>query len=139
MGSRDNLELANKRAKELQGSIPKAVSARYDRKNRAIEILLSSNLKVSFSPRDAQGLEKATPSELKEIEVSPSGFGIHFPKLDADLYLPAILQGFLGSRTWMASRLGHAGGKSRSVAKRAASRANGKLGGRPRKESRGGR
>jgi len=137
MGSRDNFELANQRAKELEGSFPRAVSARYDRKNRSIEIHLSSNLKVSFSPRDAEGLEEATPLQLQEIEISPSGFGIHFPKLDADLYLPAILQGFLGSRNWMASRLGHAGGKSRSAAKRAASRANGKLGGRPRKESRG--
>jgi hypothetical protein len=139
MESRDNFEFANKRAKELQKSIPKAVSARYDRKNKTIEIHLSSNLKVSFSPRDAQGLEEATPSQLQDIEISPSGFGIHFPKLDADFYLPAILQGFLGSRSWMASRLGQAGGKSRSVAKRAASRANGKLGGRPRKESRSGR
>jgi hypothetical protein len=136
MGSRDNFELANQRAKELKASVPKAVSARYDRKNKSIEIRLSSNLKVSFSPRDAQGLEAATPSQLQEIEISPSGFGIHFPKLDADLYLPAILQGFFGSRNWMAARLGQVGGKSRSVAKRAASRANGKLGGRPRLEIR---
>jgi hypothetical protein len=138
MGSRDNFELANQRAKELQASFPKAVSARYDRKNRRIEIQLSSNLNVSFSPRHAQGLGEATSSQLQEIEISPSGFGIHFPKLDADLYLPAILQGFLGSQKWIASRLGQAGGKSRSAAKKAASRANGKLGGRPRKVSRGG-
>ena len=138
MGSRDEFELANQRAKDLQASIPRAVSARYDRKNRRIEIQLSSNLHVSFSPRDAQGLGEATPSQLQEIEISPSGFGIHFPKLDADLYLPAILQGFLGSRKWMASRLGQVGGKSRSAAKKAALRANGKLGGRPRKVSRGG-
>jgi hypothetical protein len=139
MASRDNFELANQRAKELEGSFPRAVSARYDRKNRSIEIHLSSNLKVSFSPRDAEGLEEAIPSQLQRIEISPSGFGIHFPQLNADLYLPAILQGFLGSRNWMASRLGRAGGQSRSAAKRAASRANGKLGGRPRKENRGGR
>jgi Protein of unknown function (DUF2442) len=132
MGSRDNFELANQRAKQLQASVPRAVSARYDRKNNTIEIGLSSNLMVSFSPRHAQGLEKATPSQLQKIEISPSGFGIHFPRLDADLYLPAILQGFFGSRKWMASRLGQVGGQSRSVAKRAASRANGKLGGRPR-------
>jgi Protein of unknown function (DUF2442) len=132
MGSRDNFELAIKRAKDLQASVPRAVSARYDRKNNTIEISLSSNLKVSFSPRHAQGLEKATSSQLQKIEISPSGFGIHFPRLDADLYLPAILQGFFGSRKWMAARLGQVGGKSRSVAKRVASRANGKLGGRPR-------
>jgi hypothetical protein len=139
MGLRNEVEAANQRARELQESTPTAISARYDRKNRSIEIQLSSNLKVSFSPQDAEGLEAATPSQLQEIEISPSGYGIHFPKLDADLYLPAILQGFLGSRKWMASRLGQAGGKSRSVAKRAASRANGKLGGRPRKDIRAGR
>jgi hypothetical protein len=120
----------------VQSSFPRAVSARYDLKTRSIEIQLSSNLRVSFSPRDAQGLGGATSSQLQEIEISPSGFGIHFPKLDADLYLPALLQGFLGSRKWMASRLGQAGGKSRSVAKQKASKANGKLGGRPGKVSR---
>ena len=137
MESRDNFKLASRRAKALQASFPRALSARYDRENGRVVVRLSSNLDLSFSPTDAQGLEKAKPSQLDEIEISPSGFGIHFPKLDADLYLPAILQGFLGSRKWMASRLGHVGGKSRSVAKRKASRANGKLGGRPRKVSRG--
>src|SRR6202049_4989955 len=125
--------------RKAQASIPRAVSAHYDRENGRVVIGLSSNLDLSFSPNDAQGLEKAKPSQLAEIEISPSGLGIHFPKLNADLYLPAILQGFLGSRKWMAYRLGQAGGKSRSVAKRAASRANGKLGGRPRRENRGGR
>lgn len=133
MGSHDNFASANRRARGLQASMPRVVSARYDRKSGRIVIQLSSHLDVSFSPRDAQGLEKATPSQLREIEITPSGFGIHFPKLDADLYLPAILAGFLGSRKWMASRLGAAGGKSRSVAKQAASRANGRLGGRPKK------
>jgi hypothetical protein len=138
MESRDNFKLANGRAKKLQESIPRAVSAHYDRESGRVVIKLSSNMDVGFSPRDAQGLEKASPLELEEIEISPSGFGIHFPKLDADLYLPALLQGFLGSRKWMASRLGQAGGKSRSAAKQKASRVNGKLGGRPKKISRGG-
>jgi hypothetical protein len=43
------------------------------------------------------------------------------------------LEGLLGSRQWMAARLGQRGGKARSASKTAASRANGKLGGRPRK------
>jgi len=133
MESHDKFKRANKRAKELQASLPRAVSAHYDRETGRVVIRLNSNLDVSFSPNDTQGLEKASPSQLDEIEISPSGFGIHFPKLDADLYLPAILQGFLGSRKWIASRLGQVGGKSRSAAKQRASRANGKLGGRPRK------
>jgi hypothetical protein len=121
----------------LRGPFPRAISAHYDPGKGRVVIRLSSNLDLSFAPNNAQGLEKATRSQLDEIEISPSGLGLHFPKLDADLYLPAILQGFLGSRKWMASRLGQAGGKSRSVAKQKASRTNGKLGGRPRKVRRG--
>ena len=129
----DNFESATLRAEQLWKSIPRAVAAHYDRKCRRVVIQLSSGLEVSFSPHHAQGLEKAAPSDLAQLEISPSGFRIHFPKLDADLYLPALLEGFLGSRKWMASRLGQLGGQSRSATKRAASKRNGQLGGRPPK------
>jgi hypothetical protein len=137
MAMHNNFAVANRRATELHEALPKAVAARYDRKSGRVIVDLSSRLSISFSPRDAQGLERAKPSQLDEIEISPSGFGIHFPKLDADLYVPGLLEGFLGSKKWMAARLGQVGGKSRSRAKRVASRANGKLGGRPRKAARG--
>ena len=133
MAMHDKFELANERAKDQQKNIPKALSAAYDAKSRRIVIHLSSKVDLSFSHRDAQGLEHAKPSQLKDIEISPSGFGIHFPRLDADIYLPALLEGFLGSREWMAARLGQVGGRSRSSAKRAAARTNGRLGGRPKK------
>ncbi len=125
-------EKATERANEFGRTTPRAVSARYDRGSSRIVVDLNSKLTISFSPQDAQGLEHASPSQLEEIEISPSGFGIHFPKLDADLYIPALLEGVFGSKKWMAARLGQLGGKSRSRAKKAASRANGKLGGRPR-------
>lgn len=137
MALHDNFEIAKQRAKALQASLPKAISAHYDRKSGRIVIDLSSRLTLSFSPNDVQGLQNAKPSQLEEIEITPSGFGIHFPKLDADLYVPGLLKGLLGSRKWMASRLGQAGGQSMSMAKRSASRANGKLGGRPKKAARG--
>ena len=90
---------------------------------------------ISFLPGAAQGLEGATGSDLDEIEVSPSGLGIHFPKLDADLYLPALLQGFMGSEKWAAARLGARGGKVKSEAKAIAARQNGSRGGRPKRRS----
>ena len=133
MELRDEFARANQRGKDLQARVPHALSAHYDRRTGRIVVSLSSKLIVSFSPEDVEGLEHARPSSLKKIEVSPSGFGLHFPALDADIYLPALLEGFLGSKAWMASRLGQAGGQSRSRAKKVASRINGKLGGRPRK------
>jgi len=133
MEQHDQFEQANQRARELQASFPPAASAHYDRRIGRVVIRLNSGLDVAFSPHNAQGLEDASPADLDPIEISPSGFGIHFPKLDADLYLPALLAGFLGSEKWMASRLGAAGGKSRSAAKAFAAKRNGRLGGRPRK------
>jgi hypothetical protein len=133
----DQIERANRRAEKLEATHPKALSARYDRVSRRIVLNLSSRLDVAFSPRDAEGLEGASPAQLETIEISPSGFGIHFPKLDADLYLPALLEGFLGSKRWMAGRLGATGGRSRSAAKASAARKNGRAGGRPRKAALG--
>jgi hypothetical protein len=134
MASHDDFERATQRAKESRAKFPRAVSAQYDRGTGRVVILLSSNLIVSFSPRDVEGLEFAQPSQLAEIEISPSGFGIHFPAVDADVYVPGLLEGFLGSKSWMASRLGEVGGRSTSKGKKTAARENGKLGGRPPKK-----
>jgi hypothetical protein len=113
--------------------MPWATKARYERKRGRVVIGLNTGSEVAFRPRDAQGLERAKPEQLGEIEISPSGLGIHFPKLDADIYLPALLEGFLGSKRWVAAAHGKIGGSVSSTAKAAAARRNGKLGGRPRK------
>lgn len=132
MVTQDEFERANKNAIELASRVPKALSAKYDRHTRRVVVQLSSNLGIFFSPRDVEGLEHATPEQLNAIEVSPSGYGLHFPQLDADLYLPSLLEGVFGSERWMASRMGMLGGRSRSAAKKMAARENGKKGGRPR-------
>jgi hypothetical protein len=109
METRDDFELAKQRARKMEESVPRVVAARYIRKAGRIVLELSSRVIVSFSPGDVEGLEGAKPSQLDPIEISPSGFGIHFPAVDADVYLPGILAGFLGSKRWMASRLGRIG------------------------------
>jgi hypothetical protein len=133
------IDRAIERAKRLRGNpslqreCPHAVAASYDRASGKVVVDLSSKLTLSFLPQDAQGLENATSAQLEEIELSPSGLGVHFPKLDAHLYVPGMLEGLMGSKKWMAARLGRAGRQSQSRAKKADSRANGRLGERPRK------
>jgi hypothetical protein len=129
----DEYERATKRAGRRRASEPAAVSAHYDRARDRLVIELSTGDKIAFPPQRAQGLEAAGPTDLDPIDISPSGFGLHFPKLDADLWLPALLEGVFGSREWIAARLGARGGRVKSKAKAKAARANGKLGGRPRK------
>ena len=138
MAVNNEFEAANQRARRRRARSPAPVSAHYDHKTGRIVLRLSSGADFSFPPEKAQGLEEATPGQLEPIEISPSGFGLHFPKLDADLYVPSLLEGLFGSRRWMAARLGAAGGSSRSKVKIAASRANGKSGGRPRKSAEAG-
>jgi len=129
----EEFKAATERGRARRASTPHAISAFYDRKTKHIIVKLSSGVGLFFSPEDAQGLENATTTQLSEIEISASGFGLHWPQIDADLYVPGLLEGLLGSAKWMAARLGAKGGKSRSAPKRAAARANGALGGRPRK------
>lgn len=124
---------ATRRAGRRLRDTPLAVAARYDKRTKRIVVRLNSGIDIAFAPHDTEGLEGAKPDELDPIEISPSGLGLYLPKLDADLYLPALIEGVLGSRAWMAARLGATGGKSKSRAKVAAARANGRLGGRPRK------
>ncbi len=135
----DEFELATKRAERRRAGEPAAVAARYDPARDRVIIELSTGDEVAFPPRRAQGLEAAKRSDLDVIEISPSGFGLHFPKLDADVWLPALLDGVFGSRQWIAAQLGARGGKVKSTAKATAARANGKLGGRPRKIKRAAR
>ncbi|HTX76448.1 MAG TPA: DUF2442 domain-containing protein [Terracidiphilus sp.] len=113
----------------------RAVGAHFDRRTGRVVVRLSNRLDIAFDPRDVQGLESAAPAQLSRIEISPSGLGMHFPAVDADVYIPALLEGVLGSERWMASHLGRRGGRARSAAKAAAARQNGKLGGRPKKRA----
>jgi hypothetical protein len=112
---------------------PKAIHARYDRRVSRVIVGLDNGLELSFPPRLAQGLEHAAPADLATIEISPLGDGLHWPALDADLYVPSLLQGIFGYKSWMARQLGASGGRARSSAKAAAAKENGQKGGRPRK------
>ncbi len=127
-------EAANQRGKAKKAAYPAVVSARYDRRISKVVVSLASGLDLAFSPHDAQGLETARPIDLVDIQISASGLGIHFPKLDADIYMPALIEGFLGSKSWIAAENGSRGGQSVSRSKSAAARQNGRLGGRPRKQ-----
>jgi hypothetical protein len=128
-----DIELANRRGQARKAKYPAAVSARFDEAAGKVVVSLVNGVDISFPPSAAQGLEGAKPSELREVEITGAGTGVHFPKLDADLYVPGLIEGLMGTRAWMAARLGSAGGSARSPEKSAASRENGRLGGRPKK------
>jgi hypothetical protein len=129
----EKFEAANRRGIAKKVAFPAVVAARYDRRIGRIVLTLDTGLDLAFSPHLAQGFASARPADLDVMEISPSGLGVHFPKIDADLYVPSLIEGFLGTKRWMAAQSGRVGGKAVTPAKAVAARENGKLGGRPKK------
>ena len=129
------IQQAEQRMRDRLASTPHAIAARYDRRVSRVVVTLSNGLELAFPPHMAEGLADAKPADLAVIEITPAGLGLHWPRLDADLYLPTLLQGVFGSPRWMAGLLGKSGGLARTAAKVAAARENGRRGGRPRKRA----
>ena len=115
-------------------SEPRAQDAYYECDTGEIVVKMRNGAKFSFPHRVAQGLQDASAEDLAEVEVTPSGEGLHWETLDVDFSIPALMKGIFGTPFWMAE-LGRSGGSVTSPAKAAAVRENGKKGGRPRKSS----
>ena len=126
------MRAARDRAHELKNHVPPATGASYNPDTGLVCIQLANGIVIGIPAVQVQGLETASIASLSAIRISPSGYGIHFPELDVDLYLPALIEGIFGTKAWMAER-GRKGGQATSEAKKTAARANGKLGGRPKK------
>jgi hypothetical protein len=130
---RRELEAAREAGRRELDTEPRAASASYNADTGRVEVELRNGCAFAFPPELGQGLAGASPAQLAQVEVTPDGYGLHWEALDADLAVPALLQGVFGSRAWM-SQWGRIGGSARSEAKAAAARANGARGGRPRKQ-----
>ncbi len=112
-----------------------AVAARYNRANKRLIVTLHNGVELAVPVHLLEGLAGQDPDALSDIEITPTGLGLHWPALDADVYVPALLGHVYGSSSWMARQLGAQGGKVSTPAKAAAARANGSKGGRPRKQT----
>ena len=99
-----------------------AVAARYDRRGERVMITLNNGAVVGFPLSFLPGLDQAKPDDLRKIEVEGGGYGLHVASLDADISVPSLLADHLGSSIMKLA-----------VARAIASKANGRLGGRPRK------
>jgi Protein of unknown function (DUF2442) len=121
---------AAEQGRRLLARGPLATAAHYEAGR--IHVELNNGCAFEFPVEQAQGLAGAKVADLRTIQIQASGLGLHWPKLDADLYVPSLVKGVLGTKQWMAE-IGAAGGRTTSAVKAAASRENGKRGGRPRK------
>jgi Protein of unknown function (DUF2442) len=123
------IDAALERGKAARKAEPRAISACYDPVIGKVVVTLTNGCGFSFPPALAQGLERASPSQLARVELLGAGYGLHWEDLDVDLSVPGLLAGIFGTKAHMARQAG----STRTSAKAAAARANGAKGGRPRK------
>lgn len=128
----DPFEIAQARGAAMMTHEPRATSAAYDRHTGRVEITLANMCSYNFPAHLVQDLSGASDDDLSLIEVDGMGFNLHFPRLNADLFVPALVSGLFGNKAWMTKELARRAGQVKSPAKAAAARANGAKGGRPR-------
>ena len=121
----DTFAAATRRATARVNQSPGVTRAFFDPQQARVVVELNTGMVLTFPVQDIEGLNgkglsQATPQELQEIEISPSGLGIHVPALDVDLYIPSLLQGRNGHQAMDGGAngenrwKGHLSGKGRS-------------------------
>ena len=114
------------------GDSSAVVEARYDRSADSFRLLFRGGGTMSIPRRLIPGLEDQPASTLNAVTVSPAGDALLWKSIDADVYLPGLVEWAFGRRLFAAAT-GRQGGSRRSQVKTEAARRNGSKGGRPRK------
>ncbi len=127
------LRAAEARGRQMLETEPRALSAHYDLATGRVVLNLTNGCTYAFPTQLVQDLQGASHADLADVVVDGVGFNLHWPTLDVDLYVPALVSGIFGTRAWMTRELARVAGRTSSPAKAAAARSNGAKGGRPRK------
>jgi hypothetical protein len=107
------------------------VRARYLRAHDFLELTLRQGTVLSIPRAQISELADADPLELRKIEIQPGGDGLSVPRLDVDIRVPGLLIDLMGPL--FAKGIGRRSRGATSETKAAASRVNGKRGGRPKR------
>ncbi len=129
---RERFARARERGQARAQDPSSVVDAQYDATRDAIDLRFRSGGSMTIPRRIVPGLDDVPVSALGSISVSPAGDALSWPSLDADVYVPGLVERAFGTRLF-ARATGQRGGRRRSKAKAAAARVNGAKGGRPRK------
>lgn len=93
--------VAEARGRAVLETEPRAVAARYSHKTGRVTVDLTNGCAYAFPADLLQDLSEASPDEPASVKVNGTGFNLHWPKLDADIYVPALVAGVFGTKDWM--------------------------------------
>jgi hypothetical protein len=100
MVTQEQHDLAAARGERIRQSGLYAVAARYERETGLVHITLKTGMTLSFPKVRAQALANATDEQLSEVEISPAGWSVDFPRLDDGFTIEGILAGRFGNVQW---------------------------------------
>lgn len=113
---------------------PVAIAVSFLPAERRFRLDLSNGTTYLFPSELCQGLRDAAAEDLADVRIRPGGEALHWPRLDEDYSVTALVMGIFGSDRWMRQmrqEMGRSAGKARSDAKAQAARLNGRKGGKP--------
>ena len=93
------IEVARAQSKIADPGSPRAVSARYNRRSRRIELELADGCLFAFPAEGAQGLVGASADQLALVEIVGDGYALHWEELDSDFTVEGLLAGRLGQNS----------------------------------------
>jgi hypothetical protein len=130
--------LAQVRAREARPSStePAAEAVAYGSSTRRFTLRLVGGTVVAFAADVLWKLQGATDERLAQVRLVPSGSTLTWPDLDVDISVAGLVLDLLASPEWrqaLRRSVARELASTRSSARAAAARENGKRGGRPRK------
>jgi Protein of unknown function (DUF2442) len=68
---------------------------------KQLVLMMESGAQHSIPLSNLERLGSAPERSVSRIEISEDGLGLHWPDLDWDLYVPALLTRIYGTKQWM--------------------------------------
>jgi hypothetical protein len=127
------IDVIEERMRREHPGEPRVTGAHYDQATARVLVEFSNGCLFGFPVWMVPGTSRATPQELKQIQLEPFGEAVIWEDLNADANVLGMLMRAFHLKTQAAKYMG----SITSPAKAEAARENGKKGGRPRKRVNG--
>jgi hypothetical protein len=130
------MEAFYKAGEEARRATPHAVAVSYNSAAQIYTLSMLAGGVLSFTVSQVPEIAGATPEQLANVELWPSGGSIRWPQLDMDISITGLVMDIVAGEGWRAayrSILLQEARATKTPKRAAAARENGLKGGRPRK------